>query len=110
MSTIQELKDRATIIREETEQGANTAERVGGLLYDIPDYMDTLPDTDIVVDDSLSIVSKNPVQNKVITNRLGILGQELNAIRESMGVGGPIDGRINSAIATERNRATYSCK
>lgn len=106
MSTIQELKDRATVIREETEQGANTAERVGGLLYDIPDYMDSLPDTDIVVDDSLSIVSKNPVQNKVITNRLGILGQELNAIRESMGVGGPIDGRINSAIATERNRAT----
>lgn len=38
--TIAELKVRATGIKEETTEGANTAERVGGLMYDMIDVLD----------------------------------------------------------------------
>lgn len=38
--TIAELKDRATGIKVETDAGANTAERVGGLMYDMIDVLD----------------------------------------------------------------------
>lgn len=43
MSTINELKQRANIIKAEETQGANTAPRVGSLLYDMIDYMNNIP-------------------------------------------------------------------
>ena len=41
--TLQELKDKISIITNETQPGANTAQRVGTILQDIVNYTDTKP-------------------------------------------------------------------
>lgn len=62
------LKDRALEIKNELKKGKNTAQRVGGVLADMVDYMENIPSAQ--VDDSLSDTSENPVQNKVIKTAL----------------------------------------
>lgn len=46
MATIKEIYERASAIKNETEVGANTAERVGGVIYDIASKLDS-KDTEI---------------------------------------------------------------
>ena len=45
------------------------------------------PITSIIIDDTLSETSINPVQNKVITNELSRISEEINSLKQT-GVGG----------------------
>lgn len=58
---INELKRRAVEIKEETVQGANTADRVGGLMYDMIEEVDQLS-----LNDLTDVQIANPANNQVI--------------------------------------------
>ncbi len=85
--TIEQLRTAAQVIKNETGEGRNTANRVGGLFEDIVDYIDeetgggarptpSDPDVPLTIDSELSDTSTNPVQNKVIKAAIESIGFE----------------------------------
>lgn len=64
--TINELKTASNQVKEETQAGANSAERVGSLFYDIVDYIDEnsgIPDSVITSSTNnlkIEVVSEMP--------------------------------------------------
>lgn len=61
MGTIDELKLRANIIKQEEEEGKNTALRVGGLLYDTLDYVEAATGGDTPTPSEKTSVTVTPI-------------------------------------------------
>lgn len=78
MATIQEIKQRAATVREATQVGENTAERVGGVLVDLADTVDKKFDKTSIVqetgDGENVAMSQKAVSDKIVAIKSDIAG------------------------------------
>lgn len=79
-TTIQDLKDRALTIKNETTPGANTAARVGGLLTEIADKMEQFESADTTLNSAISAEATRA------TTKEGELETTAAGLRSDLGV------------------------
>lgn len=74
MATINEIKNTANLIRDATKVGENTAERVGGVIGDMADYMSkaiNISDIDLDEDTIKNIAKAESPCRFIVTSEIG---------------------------------------